>query len=229
MGRRKSSQIAERLDRSAVVRTAADLADRFGDVNQVALAQLADHFGVRVPSLYNHIEGLDALRREVALLGLRELAVQLRQAAIGKAGDDAIASVAHAYREFALAHPARYAASIRSPDPQDTEMSAVAQDILNLLLIVLAPYRLKQDEALHVIRALRSVLHGFVSLEAAGGFGLPLDRDESFARLLRMFLDGLNSEHHSLAAGKGVQRDSISRDLVSNEAPSQTAKRTRRA
>jgi hypothetical protein len=29
-------------------------------------------------------------------------------------------------------------------------------------------------------------------LEATGGFGLPLDRDESFRRLLRMFIAGLH-------------------------------------
>lgn len=169
------SERSERLDRAAVVQAAAALADRFGDMNQVTLAQLADHFGVRVPSLYNHIEGLKAVRREVALLGIRDLAAQIRQAAIGKAGDDAIVSIAHAYRKFA-------------------------------------------------IRALRSVAHGFVSLELAGGFGLPLDRDESFARLVQMFLDGLNSEHRPLISGKGVHRN-----LDSDAAPTYASKHARRA
>jgi hypothetical protein len=34
-------------------------------------------------------------------------------------------------------------------------------------------------------------VHGFASLEAAGGFGMPLDRDESFRRLIATFVAGL--------------------------------------
>ena len=39
--------------------------------------------------------------------------------------------------------------------------------------------------------ALRSVIHGFATLEVAGGFGLPLDCDESFRRLIAMLIAGL--------------------------------------
>jgi hypothetical protein len=37
---------------------------------------------------------------------------------------------------------------------------------------------------LHAIRCPRVALHGFVSLEAAGGFGLPQSVDVTFARLI---------------------------------------------
>lgn len=43
---------------------------------------------------------------------------------------------------------------------------------------------LNGDDAVDAIRALRAVLHGFVSLEAQGGFGLSADVDRSFDRLL---------------------------------------------
>jgi hypothetical protein len=43
-----------------------------------------------------------------------------------------------------------------------------------------------------VVRAFRSIAHGFVSLEAAGGFGLSLDTDESYCRLISVFLRGLH-------------------------------------
>ncbi|MGB8644293.1 MAG: TetR-like C-terminal domain-containing protein [Anaerolineae bacterium] len=44
---------------------------------------------------------------------------------------------------------------------------------------------------MHAVRALRSVVHGFATLEVAGGFGLPLDCDESFRRLVQMLIKGL--------------------------------------
>ena len=50
------------------------------------------------------------------------------------------------------------------------------------------------EDGLHAVRGLRSVVHGFASLEVAGGFGLPLDLDESFRRLVEMFIGGLQQE-----------------------------------
>ena len=35
------------------------------------------------------------------------------------------------------------------------------------------------------------MVHGFATLEAAGGSGIPADLDESFDRLLRPFVAGL--------------------------------------
>jgi AcrR family transcriptional regulator len=173
-----------------VVRAAAALADAAGG-REVTLAELATRLGVRTPSLYNHIPGQEGLRRELALLGTRELGQRLGRAAMGQAGDDAILSLAHAYRAFAKEHPGLYAASLRAPQPTDTEHVAAGEEILSVLRAVLESYGLRDEAATHAIRGLRSVLHGFVSLELAGGFALPLDLDESFVRLVRVFIGGM--------------------------------------
>jgi AcrR family transcriptional regulator len=181
------------LDPAAVVQAAAALADEVG-IEQLTLAQLAEQLGVKIPSLYNHISGLAGLRRELALLGVRELLKRMGRAAIGKAADDAIAAIAQAYRGFAHEHPGLYAATIRAPDPNDIELLATSRELLDLVLTVLAPYSLRDDVALHTVRGLRSIVHGFVSLEATGGFGMPLDLDESYRRLVQVFIDGLRGE-----------------------------------
>ena len=49
---------------------------------------------------------------------------------------------------------------------------------------VLRGYGLDGDDAVDATRALRSALHGFVSLEQAGGFGLPVDVDRSYDQLV---------------------------------------------
>jgi len=60
------------LNREAVVEAAASFADEEG-LEGVTLAELAARLGVRTPSFYNHVAGLEGLRRELALLGIREL------------------------------------------------------------------------------------------------------------------------------------------------------------
>lgn len=180
------------LDQQAVIAAAADLADEEG-IEAVSLARLAARFGVRPPSLYNHVTGLEGVRRDLALRGLRELSRRLGRAAAGKAADDAVMAVAVAYRAFAGEHPGLYAASLRAPSPEDAELAAAGQEVVEIVLAVLAGFGLRDDDALHATRGLRSVVHGFVSLEAAGGFGLPLDLDESYRRLVQIFIAGLRS------------------------------------
>jgi Tetracyclin repressor-like, C-terminal domain len=51
---------------------------------------------------------------------------------------------------------------------------------------VLSGYGLTRADAIDATRALRAALHGFVQLEAVGGFGLPQDVDRSFARLVEL-------------------------------------------
>lgn len=181
------------LDAAAVVRAAAALADANG-VEAPTLGDLAAHLGVRTPSLYNHIAGLDGLRRDLALVGVRDLNARLSRAAIGKAGDAAIRAFADAYRAFAHAHPGLYAATQRAPGPDDHELHAAADETVATIVAVLAAYGLEGDDAMHTVRALRSLLHGFVSLERGGGFGLPLDLDESFRQLLQIFIAGLRQQ-----------------------------------
>lgn len=180
------------IDRGQVVEVAAELADAHG-LDKLTLAQVAARLGIRLPSLYNHVDGLPGLQHKLALLAGRQLLEQISRAAIGKAGDAAVIAVGQAYRRYVLDHPGRYAATVRAPAPNDTEMQQIGQAIIEVILAVLEPYGLDEEAAIHAIRGLRSIAHGFATLEMAGGFGMPLDRDESFLRLLRTYMAGLRT------------------------------------
>jgi AcrR family transcriptional regulator len=181
------------LDRAAVVGTAAALADEQG-LDGVTLAALALRLGIRTPSLYNHVAGLEGLRRELALFGTRELGARLGRAAVGKTTDKAVVALGEAYRAFVKEHPGLYAATIRASrpsEPEDRELREAQGETTETVIVVLRSYGLSGDDAVHAARGLRSLVHGFTTLESAGGFGLPLDLDESFRRLLQTFVRGL--------------------------------------
>ena len=178
------------LSAPAVVAAACDLADAEG-LDALTLARLAGSVGVRTPSLYNHVAGLEDVRRRVALRGLAELTEALRDAALGRAGGEALVAMARAYRDYARRHPGRYAATQRAPAASDRELAAAGGAAVGVLLAVLRGYGLEDDDAIHAARAVRSALHGFVTLEAAGGFGLDVDIDASFERMVGALARGL--------------------------------------
>ena len=181
------------LDKAMVVQTAADLANAEG-VDALSLGRLAERLGVRTPSLYNHINGLPGLYRELSLLNTRRLGERLGNAAIGKAGPDAVMAVAQAYREHIKESPGLYMASLRAAGnqaPASIELQAAEERVVQVGLAVVASFGLSGEDGLHAVRGLRSVIHGFATLEVAGGFGLPFDCDESFRRLIAMLIAGL--------------------------------------
>ena len=180
----------KQVDAQRILEVSIALADAHG-LEAVTLASVAEQLGIRVPSLYNHVEGLPGLRRALALWGLRQLTDQVRRAAVGKAGEAAILSVAQAYRAFAHTHPGVYPGTLRAASPEEAEGAQAGQGLLEVGQAVVAGYALSEEDALHAVRGLRSVLHGFVALELVGGFGMPLDRDESFRRLIAAFTQGL--------------------------------------
>ncbi|MFI7659044.1 TetR/AcrR family transcriptional regulator [Micromonospora parva] len=171
------------LNQQTVVREAARLADEVG-FSQLTLAALASRLGVALPSLYKHVRGADALAQKLAVLATAELATEMTTAAVGRSGGDALRAMADAYRGYAHRHPGRYPATQRVPDPADPEHVEAGERAVGAVVAVLRGYGLTGDDAVDATRALRSALHGFVTLEAAGGFGLPRDVNRSYQQLI---------------------------------------------
>jgi AcrR family transcriptional regulator len=187
-GRTRAALPRPRLDRAAVIQAAAELADRRGSVENLQLVDLAQRLSVRTPSLYAHVESLEDLRRGVALLGLAELRDRLNEAASGLQGAEALLALARAVREYALERPGAYTAYALAP--RDPEWRAAQTSLKDVFVRVLSRYGIAGEDATECIRALRSSVHGFVTLELQGDFAQP-DPAASFEKLVLVVLKGL--------------------------------------
>jgi AcrR family transcriptional regulator len=178
------------LTQDKVVEEAGRLVDEVGP-GRLTLAALAERLGVRQPSLYKHVDGLDALHRHISVQAKRELGEVFARSAVGLSRDEAIVALSQAYRRWAVAHPGRYLAAQKAPAGDDADDLAASNAIVQVCADVLAGYGLRGDDAIDAIRALRSSLHGFVSLETSGGFGLPANIDRSFDRLVTSLVQAM--------------------------------------
>jgi AcrR family transcriptional regulator len=177
------------LSTAAVVDAALSIIDEQG-LDALTLAAVAGRTGVAAPSLYKHVGNLAELR---ALLGVRvmeEMTERFATATMGRSRDDAVEVVMRTYRAYVVEHPARYAAMPRDP-LHDPALLATGTRLLNVFLAVLRGYGLTDSAAIHATRCLRAIAHGFASIEAGGGFGLPEDLDDTYQQLIRMFIASL--------------------------------------
>lgn len=180
------------LNREAVVEAASRIAEKHG-LDAVTPASLGATLGVKPPSLYKHVDGIDDVRRGLALRGLREAEDRLKRATNGKSREEALLSLARAYRQFAKDRPALYAASLRAARPGERDIASAGEAVLGIVLGAIGSYGVRGNDALHAVRGFRAIIHGFVALDSAGGFRLGLDLDESLARLIRAFAADLET------------------------------------
>lgn len=174
------------LSARAVVDIAIEIIDGQGQ-DALALSLVAARAGVAPPSLYKHVGSVAELRALVASRILDEMTEAATAAVIGLSGDAAVSALMRRMRGYAVDHPARYLAV--PPDPvHDPALADAANRFLGVFLAVLRFYDLEGSAAIHAIRCLRVIIHGFAAIEASGGFGLAEDATETFEHLIEMYL-----------------------------------------
>jgi len=183
------------LDPASVTAAAAALADEVG-LDRFGMGQLAERLGVKTPSLYKHVTSQADLTHRIALQAMVELGDAIRDATQGRAGSDALVAASRAMRAYIKEHPGRYDAGNRTTatGPGDPLLAAGGR-LLASLSAVLHGFQLDPGQEIHALRMLRSMVHGFATLEVNGGFQLDTDIDRSFDWMIALIDQGLRSPH----------------------------------
>ncbi len=181
-----------KVDRARIGEEAASLANRHG-LDGLSMSDLARALQVRPPSLYSHVAGIGEVKRLLALQCLAEIEQGAAHATVGKSGADAIRALLNGYRNFVRRNPGAYTAILLKAPAEDTEWRAAVDRLKGTCVAALQGYGLRGAEVVHALRGLRSIAHGFASLEAAGALKHSVSPDESYAWLVESFLAGLEN------------------------------------
>jgi AcrR family transcriptional regulator len=179
-----------RLSRDSIVNAALTFLDREG-WDALTINALAMQLGTKGPSLYNHVNSLEDLRRTVRMRVVGDIIDMLNTVGDGRTRDDAVTAMASAYRSYAHHHPGRYSAFTRMPlggdDPEFTEATrAAAAPVIS----VLASYGLDGDNAFYAALEFWSAMHGFVLLEMTGAMS-GIDTDVVFTDMVMRLASGM--------------------------------------
>lgn len=174
------------IDVDLIVTTALAVVDA-GGPDALSLSSVARELGVGPSALYTHVDGLSGLHEATAAASTRQLAAELRDAAIGRAGDDAVRSVAVAYRSYAVAHPGRVTTTARAEATPALDHARTEVDGIFTLLAV--AQGLGHDDAARAGRNARRALQGFVVSEQSGDDEIDDDDYDAFITVLCRMLD----------------------------------------
>ena len=188
--RARSGGRTTKLSRDVIVNAALSFLDREG-WDALTINALANHLGTKGPSLYNHVDSLDDLRRTVRMRVVGDIIEMLNTVGDGRTRDDAVLVMAGAYRSYAHHHPGRYSAFTRMPfGGEDPEYSAATKAAAGPVIAVLASYGLQGEEAFYAALEFWSAMHGFVLLEMTGVMD-DVDTDAVFSNMVLRLTAGM--------------------------------------
>ena len=181
-----------KLSRDSIVNAALTFLDRDG-WDALTINALANQLGTKGPSLYNHVDSLQDLRRTVRMRVVEDIIDMLNTVGQGRTRDDAVMAMASAYRSYAHHHPGRYSAFTRMPldggdDPEFTDATRAAA---GPVIAVLASYGLDGEDAFYAALEFWSAMHGFVLLEMTGVMGSIVDTDTVFSDMVMRLAAGM--------------------------------------
>ena len=192
MAAARSSGRSTKLSRDVIVNAALTFLDREG-WDALTINALAAQLGTKGPSLYNHVDSLDDLRRTVRMRVVGDIIDMLKTVGQGRTRDDAVMAMASSYRSYAHHHPGRYSAFTRMPlggdDPEFTDATRAAA---GPVISVLASYGLDGEDAFYAALEFWSALHGFVLLEMTGVMNRIVDTDTVFSDMVMRLAAGMH-------------------------------------
>ena len=180
-----------KLSRDSIVNAALTFLDRDG-WDALTINALATQLGTKGPSLYNHVDSLEDLRRTVRMRVVGDIIDMLNTVGQGRTRDDAVMAMASSYRSYAHHHPGRYSAFTRMPlGGDDPEFTGATRAAAGPVIAVLASYGLDGDDAFHAALEFWSALHGFVLLEMTGVMNGIVDTDTVFSDMVMRLASGM--------------------------------------
>jgi AcrR family transcriptional regulator len=187
----RSGSRPAKLSREGIVDGALTFLDREG-WDSLTINALATQLGTKGPSLYNHVDSLEDLRRAVRIRVIDDIIIMLNRVGEGRARDDAVLVMAGAYRSYAHHHPGRYSAFTRMPlGGDDPEYAAATRGAAAPVMAVLSSYGLEGQDAFYASLEFWSAMHGFVLLEMTGVMD-DIDTDTVFSDMVLRLAAGMD-------------------------------------
>lgn len=180
------------LNKDTIIKEAAQLVNTIG-MEQITMKVLAEHLGIKSPSLYNHIRGLDDLKKQLMIYGWSQIEERIIYSVIGISGYDAIKAMCYAFYDYAIENPGVFDVMLWYNKFQSDEMDAATSKLLSIIFRITKSLNIPDNYCFHLIRTFRGFLEGFFLLVNNGSFGHPLPIADSFELSVHVLIEGVKA------------------------------------
>lgn len=183
------------IDKTAIIKNAAQLVNQAG-MEQITMKMLADKLGIKPPSLYNHIKGLEDLKKQLMIFGWTQAKEKLLLSLAGVSGYDAIKAMCYAFYDYATENTGLFEVMLWYNKFQNEEAAEATAELLAVIFKVTRSLDIPDNYCFHLIRTFRGFLEGFFLLVNNGSFGHPLPITDSFEISVNILIAGIKELAH---------------------------------
>lgn len=176
------------ITQEKIMDTAAAFIDEEG-FSALTIATLSKRLNIRPPSLYNHVSGLHEIQAALAVKGLSMLCEEGIHVTEGLDKEEAILAFARQYVEFVREHPGLYEAAFSHME--EKKVRSEAERLAEFVQSIMCRFGVKEEEMTHVVRGLRSLLHGFGDISNKKGFQRKEQLEDSVSYAVRLYISGV--------------------------------------
>lgn len=163
-----------------IIQMTLELVDERG-VENLSLSLIAQELKIKTPSLYNYFSNLEDLKLLLSSQIHVELFNTISDSIVGLDPHESLLCIASSYRVYAVSYPERYKLSVYFPNNISGEAAIPFLALRDLFIDCIKSNFCIDDKDCHLLaRAVRSQLHGFISLELSGGWSTIAEADETF-------------------------------------------------
>lgn len=178
-----------KISKEMVIKEAAHMANKIG-IENLSLKTLAAELGVKSPSLYNHVDGLDDLKQQLMFYGWKEVEDKIIQSVIGLTGYDAIRSICYTFHEYATENQGVFSAMLWYNQFENEQAREVVSKMFSVFFNITKSLNISQDNCIHLVRMFRGFLEGFALLENHNAFGNTQLIKDSFELSIDILIEG---------------------------------------
>lgn len=182
------------LSRERIVEVAEDLINKKG-YSHLSMRELAKELDVKASSLYKHINNIDELKALVGMKVLSNLNYEIVNCDNTENPKEKLFQIASLYRTFTKRNPELYKTLNEIPSLKNDELLREAKEFIHGLFVAAEGLASTDNEKIHIYRGMRSIMHGFISLEEMGFFQNDVDIEESYQYMIKTFINSLEENY----------------------------------
>lgn len=178
------------LSKDEIIEKAVELANEKG-LSYLSVTSLSEYLGIKKPSLYNHMNTIDDIRRSIMIYGWKMVSEKITSDISFEDPKESLMEYSRRFYKFTMDNPGVFEAMLWYNKYSDEVLLEVTEGLYSFFFTQTDNLGIDRDVANHLLRTYRAFLEGFIMLQIHNSFGNPISVEESFTISMNVLISGI--------------------------------------
>lgn len=178
------------LSKEEIIEKAAMLANEKG-LSYLTVTSLAEHLGIKKPSLYNHMKTIDDIHKGIMIYGWKRVSEGIVQEITSDDAKENLRLYGKKFYKFAMENPGVFEAMLWYNKYSGDALMDATEGLYKFFFAQTDSLGIDRTTANHLMRTYRSFLEGFIMLQIHNSFGNPISIKKSFDVSMNVLISGM--------------------------------------